>query len=197
MKTICTLTTRVLGLLLLGTFLTTTALAQCANTGPIPKFQSQSWHPGDATASLLSVSDYVDPITGMWHVKFISEGSAGIPDGTPIDNAFVVWHSDGTEIMNSSRPPDTQSFCMGVWEKTAARTYKLNHFTISWDGTNTSSPVGPGNIRENIILDKSGVTYSGTFVIVQYDQSGNVKQTVKGNISARRITPNTPASSLF
>jgi hypothetical protein len=44
-------------------------------------------------------------IVGFWHVKFVSEGTTGIPDGTIIDMVFSQWHSDGTEILNSSRPP--------------------------------------------------------------------------------------------
>ncbi len=45
-----------------------------------------------------------DQIVGFWRAKFISEGSSGIPDGTLIDNPFVEWHADGTEIMNSPAP---------------------------------------------------------------------------------------------
>ncbi len=31
-----------------------------------------------------------------------------------VDNAFVQWHSDGTEIMNSRRPAQDGNFCLGV-----------------------------------------------------------------------------------
>ncbi len=197
MKTICALSTKLLGTLLLGAMLSAFVVAECGGPGAGAKLKQQSWQSGDQTAFLQLASDYVDPIIGMWHVKFTAEGNSGIPDGTPIDNGFAVWHSDGSEIMNSDRPPDTSNFCMGVWEKTAPRTYKLNHFGIAWDGVNTSSPIGFANIQEMILMDKSGVTYSGTFLIVQYDQSGNVKQTLKGTLAAKRITPSTPASSLF
>ena len=55
-------------------------------------------------------------IVGFWHVKFVSEGSEGIPDGTEVDAGYSQWHSDGTEIMNSAgRSPITGSFCLGVW----------------------------------------------------------------------------------
>jgi hypothetical protein len=46
---------------------------------------------------------------------------------------FSQWHSDGTEILNSSRPPATSNFCLGVWEKTGPFAYKLNHFALSSD----------------------------------------------------------------
>ena len=64
-----------------------------------------------------SLFNRASPIVGFWKVKFISEGNSGIPDGTVIDNGFAQWHSDGTEILNSSRPPATSSFCLGVWQK--------------------------------------------------------------------------------
>jgi hypothetical protein len=100
--------------------------------------QPQSWQ-GPAQfrpASFLLVADQEgsdDRIVGFWKVKFVSDGSPGIPDGTVIDNAFAQWHSDGTEIMNSSRPPATSNFCLGVWQKSGPSTYKLNHFALSSD----------------------------------------------------------------
>jgi len=64
-----------------------------------------------------------------------SEGNTGIgiPDGTVLDNAFVQWHSDRTEIMNSSRPPATSTFCLGVLRKSGPSSYELNHVALSSD----------------------------------------------------------------
>ena len=52
-------------------------------------------------------------IVGMWKVQFVSEGTTGIPDDTVIDSAYAQWHSDGTEIMNSGKPPITSSLLLG------------------------------------------------------------------------------------
>ena len=120
-------------------------------------------------ASLLSVADSGEPIVGFWKVTFTSEGTPDIPDGTVIDQAYSQWHSDGTEIMNSSRPPVTQSFCLGVWKKVGGLCYKLNHFAISyacsesatalpWDPNNNL--VGPGNIREEVALSPTGKKFN-------------------------------------
>jgi hypothetical protein len=79
-----------------------------------------------------------DGIVGLWHANFVSKGSQYIPDDTPIDSAYVQWHSDGTEMMNSSRPPATGSFCMGVWEKTGRYTYRLNHVAAGRGRSTTS-----------------------------------------------------------
>jgi hypothetical protein len=127
-------------------------------------------------------------IVGMWKVQFVSEGTNGIPDGTMIDSAYAQWHSDGTEIMNSGRPPITSSFCLGVWKKTGESTYKLNHFALSWDPTGTVF-VGPANIRENVTLNAQGNSFSGTFTIDQFDTNGNTLAHIVGKITAQRVTP--------
>ena len=142
-------------------------------------------------------------IVGMWHVKFIAMGNEGIPDKTEVDAGFAQWHSDGTEIMNSGgRAPSTSSFCLGVWEQTGIRKYSLNHFAISWDPTPSDADpngviLGPASIRENVTLSANGATFSGTFLIVQYDETLKKLAEVKGNITATRITATTPPSSVF
>src|ERR1700691_6716166 len=127
MKTISQMFRAGLGFILIGAFLTAMAAAQCGS--PPAKLHKQAWRLVDPAALLTQAADTVDPIVGMWHVMFTAEGnSEGPPDGTPIDNALVVWHAEGTEIMNSGRPPQDGNFCMGVWEQTGRFTYKLNHF---------------------------------------------------------------------
>ena len=134
-------------------------------------------------------------IVGLWHVKFVSEGTSFIPDGTVIDMGFAQWHSDGTEILNSSRPPATSNFCLGVWEKTGRYTYKLNHFALSSDLN--GNLIGPANIRENVTLDPTGRTYSGTFSIDQFDLNGNNLAHITGNVSAARLTVDSTPAELF
>src|ERR1035437_5684880 len=129
-----------LGVAILATVFAALANAQCVDLGVskrgAPRLQRQSWtgKSGSALFKLVADGDAEaspaadqDPIVGFWRVDLISEGNAGIPDGTVLDAGFTQWHSDGTEILNSSRAPATQSFCLGVWEKTAPSKYKLNH----------------------------------------------------------------------
>jgi len=122
---------------------------------------------------------------GFWRVDFTPDGATH-----PVDSALVQWHSDGTEIMNSSRDPRTQSFCMGVWKKTGPFTYSLKHFAMSWDGS--GNPVGPATILENVILDRHGDTFTGSFTVTQYlmDGTTTVPPTpVTGTLSGTRIEP--------
>jgi hypothetical protein len=105
----------------------------------------------------------------------------GPPDDTPIDSAYVQWHSDGTEIMNSGRPAQDGNFCVGVWKRIGKSSYKLDHFALGNDTTNATSgignPAGPTQIRENVVLSRDGNSYSGSFTLDAYDTSGhNVAQ---------------------
>jgi hypothetical protein len=126
-------------------------------------------------------------IVGLWKFTFAAKGVPGIPDGAVIDAGYATWHSDGTEIMNSSRPPQSSSFCMGVWKR-VGRTYRLNHFALSWDPTGTTF-VGPANIRESVTVDRTGNRYSGTFTIDQFAEDGTtVLKHLTGTVEATRVT---------
>jgi hypothetical protein len=129
-------------------------------------------------------------IVGFWQVDFVAKDNTnGIPDGTLIDSAYVQWHSDGTEIMNSSRDPRTQSFCLGVWKKTGPFSYTLKHRAMTW--TSDGTPIGPATILENVTLGRRGDTFTGTFVIVQYEMDGitiSPPTPIVGTLRGTRIT---------
>jgi hypothetical protein len=182
----------------------TNSSAQCGGLRP-PKASPSNWNFQPEGARLLetafvTVSDSQAteaPIVGLWHIKFVSEGTVGVPDGTEIDAGYAQWHSDGTEFMNSgARSPITSSFCMGVWKSLGGSKYKLNHFAIAWDSTG-SNLVGPANIKEEVTLDPTGDKFAGTFTIDQYDESGNNLGHAQGNITGTRINVNTKEQSIF
>jgi hypothetical protein len=171
----------------IGILMTTKASADCAGLAKIKPgatLQRQAWH-GD------------DPIVGMWQVNFTAEGNGpnGPPDGTPIDAALVVWHADGTEIMNSGRPAQDGNFCMGIWVKTGWSSYKLNHFALGNDTENApggiGNPAGPTHIVEHVSLSPDGNSYHGRFVLDAFDTSGNNVAHIIGAITAKRITVDT------
>jgi hypothetical protein len=190
---------------LIGSLFTANANGACGDSGKRgANLHQQSWQGSNAfhSGSLLTVSDD-DSIVGMWHVMFTAEGNnPGPPDGTPIDNALVTWHSDGTELMNSARPPQDGDFCMGVWKKTGKSTYKLNH--IAWLGNDTANapsgignPTGPTRFVEEVTLSPDGKHYTGTFTLDAYDTSGNAVAHITGVISATRITIDTTVSDVL
>jgi len=198
--------TLVLGTIVIGTMFSATAYAACGDSTQLaPRLHPQAWQGLGAIqpGSLLRVSDGADPIVGMWHVTFTAQGNEpGPPDGTPIDNALVVWHGDKTEIMNSARPPQDGNFCLGVWQKTGRLKYKLNHFAwLANDTANAPSgignPAGPTQFIEEVTLDPDGQHYTGTFTLNAYDTSGNLVAHILGVINATRITMNTTVGNLL
>ena len=142
-------------------------------------FQAQTL----AQEALLSAEDDDPSIVGFWHVLFISGGQT-------FDEGFDQWHSDGTEILNDTAPPQpangTGTICLGVYKKTAPLTYKSKHPFWSFDATGTL--VGTGVIFETLILDRSGNHYTGSFEWITYDLKGNVTSDTKGELQADRIT---------
>jgi hypothetical protein len=157
-------------------------------------------------AAFIQVSNEASngSIVGLWKFAFTAKGNVsppGPPDGAPIDSGYVTWHSDGTELMNSGRAPTTGDFCMGVWKQIGASTYKLNHFALAWEfdvnapangpGEGGADFVGPANIREVVTVDRSGMSYHGTFELVQYnDDHTKVLADIVGTVKGTRITVN-------
>jgi hypothetical protein len=186
------------------------AAAQCGL--PNKPIKPMSWHSqwGALAPSLTPVSydddDRRPSIIGMWHVEFSAQSQNGeaIPAPYPvIDNSVVVWHPDGTEIMNSSRSAQDGNFCLGVWKQTGERTYYLNH--IPWQGNVYDPTVPPDTVGaqqdgaqllEKITLSPNGDSYTGTFTLHAY-KGGSVYVWFAGTISAKRITTETPFSALL
>ena len=180
------------------------ALASCGSIDlPLPHHSSFQLHDGPVRlmpAALLRGDDYDDgvSIVGMWHVVFTgqTEGAGSYTLPQPFDNSVAVWHSDGTEIMNSSRPAQDGNFCLGVWQQTGRRQYFLNH--IPWQGNDPmGNPQDGAQILERVTLSPDGSSYSGKFTFQAYDINGNPTLAVTGEVTATRITPSTPFSSLL
>lgn len=198
--------TSTLGVALLVTIFSQWASAACGDANQFAaNLHRQSWQGASSlqAGSLLRIADDSDAIVGMWHVTFTAQGNQnGPPDGTPLDNALVAWHSDGTELMNSVRPPQDGQWCMGVWKKTGKSSYVLNH--IAWFGNDTSgapsgigNPQGPTRFFEKITLSPDGKHYTGTFTLDAYDTSGTPVAHIVGVIAATRITINTTVPDLL
>jgi hypothetical protein len=202
-----------LGGLALAMAIMPNAGAQCGVS--LKPIKPMSWHPLSGNARLMAAAfsrgaddEYETPsIVGMWHVTFTAKtanGSVIGNGGMVIDDALVVWHSDGTEIMNSARPPQDGDFCLGVWQQTGTLSYRLNHF--AWAANNytpgdpqgsVGAPIGGVHITEQVTLGPLGKHFSGTFKLDQFDTSGNIGPSFTGIIKADRITMDTTINDLL
>jgi hypothetical protein len=138
----------------------------------------------EKTGPFQEISFKAPTIVGLWNEKFHSGGKL-------FDFGYSVWHSDGTEILNSGgRAPSTQNFCLGVWKQTGSLSYTLTHPTFSYDAT-TGKMNARVTIHEKVSLSADGNSFSGPFEIDVYDPSNGTTllQKVTGNITATRIVP--------
>jgi hypothetical protein len=189
-----------LGAVAFGTVFAPAARASCTSLDEkgqaiwrLPAVNKQPVNFGFVVAKfVLDASASDASIVGFWHVALTADGA-----DKPFDSALVQFHSDGNEITNSSKDPRTQSFCLGVWQKTGAFAYTVKHLAMSWDGIGNA--VGPATILENITLDHHGDTFTGTFVLTQYGMDGTTvvppapgapAAPVTGTLSGTRITAN-------
>jgi hypothetical protein len=100
-------------------------------------------------------------IVGTWLVSY-----------GPVGQAFIQWHSDGTEWENITHPVLGGNLCMGSWIPTGPWTYSRNHFGWIFDATGTIA--GWFNETETDTLSRDGNSYSGTNVTIFYDMANNV-----------------------
>lgn len=191
------------GALVVASSMMPSALAQCGL--PTKPIKPTNWHykTGDPQMRLVSEGEESASIVGMWHVVFTAHAMNGspIPD-TPIDNAVLIFNRDGTEVMNSGRPPQDGNFCLGVWQQTGKSTYYVNH--IPWAANDTTNaPSGIGNptagdqLLEEITLNPDGKSYSGKFKLDAYDMNGHLSVSFTGVLTATRITVSTQFGSLL
>jgi hypothetical protein len=141
-----------------------------------------------SSAAAAAANDQAS-IVGLWTVTFL------IGDGPDLyDQAFEIFHADGTEITNDTAvPPAAGNLCLGVWEKTGARSIKLHHVGWNWDlGTNPASLAGVFVLDLTATVAKDGRTFSGRYVTDSYDNDGAVIPAfhAEGVITGKRITPN-------
>lgn len=184
-----------------------TVAAPPTTTSSIGKMMRLATTPASHTQAIRNPLQFLAPIAGLYEVTLTAEGNGptGLPDGVPVDHAYVAWHADGTEIMNSGRPAADSSFCLGTWAQTGPRTYQLNHFMLSWvqnvdaNGVDVDNTfVGPANLRETVTLSPDGNSYTGTFVLTQYDTKYDIILPggipIKGVVSGTRKTIDSPVT---
>jgi hypothetical protein len=141
------------------------AVAPAMNPAPTAALPDQRLSPG---------------IVGLWSVAFSSGGQI-------VDVAFDAWHSDGTEVLNDYTNPIEGNVCLGVWEQTGARNFRLKH--PSWTFDENGTLLGTVVIREKVTLSADRNSYKGTYLYDIYDTTGAFVAELTGTLTATRIKP--------
>jgi hypothetical protein len=128
-------------------------------------------------------------IVGLWHVVYTQS------DGSPFNQTFKMWFSDGIEFENALIPPAGGDICYGVWKQTGHRSVKLHHIGVGWDAT-TGKIAFTFTIDEEDTVSEDGKSYTGNFQFNQFDPSGNPAPVVKGSVAAKRVTFKTPSTEV-
>jgi hypothetical protein len=118
-------------------------------------------------------------IVGTWHVTYTTEGAPG-------GEAFIQWHSDGTEWENINFPILGGNICMGSWKSTGGNRVFRNHYGWLYDN---GSLVGYFNETETDEVSKDGNSYTGNNETKIYDLNGTLQVDLHGTASATRIPP--------
>ena len=117
-------------------------------------------------------------IVGTWHVVYTTEGS-------PSGEAFIQWHSDGTEWENINYPVLGGNICLGSWKIVDHWRVSRNHFGWLY---NNGMLAGYFNETETDELSRDGNSYTGYNETTLYF-SGSPPMVSRGTATARRIAP--------
>jgi len=119
-------------------------------------------------------------IVGTWHVTYATEGTA-------YAEAFIQWHSDGTEWENINFPILGGNICMGSW--TVVDRTHVSRYHVGWLYTD-------GNLSGHFIetetdeVSADGNSYSGNNDTKFYAFGSDVPfMEVIGTAEATRISP--------
>ena len=121
-----------------------------------------------------------DNIVGTWHVIYTPEGAT-----TESGEAFIQWHSDGTEWENINYPVLNGNICMGSWKTVDQWHVTRNH--VGWLYS-SGTLAGWFNETETDVVAPDGNSYSGTNETTLYF-TGMAPTILKGTAAATRIAP--------
>ena len=183
---------RIVVLSMLVAAFSATAMAQCgasfnsmaaaaAFVRSQPQLSQSSLRPQSDAASDTAVNS---SIVGLWHIRFLV-GDA------PIQEAFQIWNTGGTEVHNPNVDPRQGNVCLGTWDEAPPQTFKLNHRV--WLYTPDGTFLGVGHLHETLTLSDRGNTQNGSFTLDLYDLSGNkLAELAAGTVKGERISVSEP-----
>jgi hypothetical protein len=118
-------------------------------------------------------------IVGTWAVSYTVEGN-------PFGNAYIQWHSDGTEWENIDFPIAGGNICMGSWVAVDGK--HVSRYHVGWLYTDGILS-GYFTETETDKVARDGNSYAGTNEQKVYDLDGNLLADVTGTSSATRFGP--------
>ena len=119
-------------------------------------------------------------IVGLWNSEFLGA------DGSDF-KGFDSFYIDGNELLIDNSAPATDNVCSGVWEKTGARTYVINH--PSWDFDSAGNLIGIVVLSETITVDENGNRFKGSGSVTVYDPTlSTIVYQTTGTFTGTRIT---------
>jgi hypothetical protein len=154
-----------------------TAIAWMALPAYNPMFLSGA--PPRSNATTPQARGGQPSIVGLWQVNFSSGGQV-------VDQAYEVFHSDGTEMMVDTSAPASDNVCVGVWAQVNGLEYKLNH--VSWTFDDQGNLNGTATIKLDVTLDANSNIFTGTFTVDVFDLYGSVVEHLAGTVAAKRVT---------
>src|SRR2546430_5872186 len=118
-----------------------------------------------------------DPsIVGLWRVHYFAGGQ-------PAFQSFDQWHSDGQEFEAADLGPGV--LCQGTFTQTG-NTVHLFHVGSNFD--QNGALTGYFQEKQTLTVGPNGEHYSGTWVVKNYDTSGNFLNEQTGTLKATRLT---------
>ena len=135
---------------------------------------------GRAPLAAHSGANAGEQIVGTWHVVYTTEGSSSL------GQAFIQWHSDGTEWENIDYPVLGGNICMGSWKVVDQSHIFRNHFGWLF---NEGVVAGYFNETETDSVAADGNSYIGRNETTFYDLMGMMTGQVSGTATAKRIVP--------
>jgi hypothetical protein len=123
--------------------------------------------------------DAAHKIVGTWQVAYAT-------GGTVYAEAFIQWHSDGTEWENIDFPILGGNICLGSWK--AVGEDRVSRYHVGWlytDGVLSGHFVE----TETDVLSRDGNSYTGNNDTKFYQLDGTMFREVVGTSAATRISP--------
>jgi hypothetical protein len=122
-------------------------------------------------------------IVGFWQTTFYIGATTDI-----WDQAFELWHADGTEVaLDNAVPPILGNVCLGTW-KQVGRTIHLLHYAWNWNPDGTKA--GIFKLEATVTVGQNGRTFSGNYISDSFDTDGKIINELhaEGTIRGTRIT---------